>query len=83
MAAIPQLNEEDLQQFTAALNDLLTRSEASTALIVEEAGFLIHQSGECSTIDTTQVATLASNAYNATKFMAGIINEPGFSHPQN
>lgn len=79
MAEIPQLLEEDSQLFTSALDELLAKSEASFALLVEEAGYLIHQSGDYSEIDTTTLATLSSNAFNATEFMAKMVNETGFS----
>lgn len=76
---IPQLNEEDLAVFEAVLSDLVAKSEASTALIVERAGYLIHQHGKLEGFDATQVATLASNAFAATEFMANLIQEPDFS----
>jgi predicted regulator of Ras-like GTPase activity (Roadblock/LC7/MglB family) len=79
MATFPQLNEEDFQQFNEALNDLLAKSEATTVLIVEKAGYLIHQNGDKDQFDATTVATLASNAYQATKFMTTLINEEHFS----
>ncbi|HVY69322.1 MAG TPA: roadblock/LC7 domain-containing protein [Verrucomicrobiae bacterium] len=79
MASFPQLNEEDFQRFTAALNDLLSKSEASTAMIVEKAGYLIHQNGDTGGFDATTVATLASNAFNATQFLTTLINENNFS----
>jgi len=79
MAEFPQLLEEDFNCFNEAMKQFLAKSEASLALIVEKAGYLIQQAGKADGIDTTTLATLASNAYNATEFMAGIINEPGFT----
>lgn len=79
MAEFPQLLEEDFHRFDAVMKEFLVKSEATLALIVEKAGYLIQQAGNAEGIDTTTLATLASNAYNATEFMAGIINEPGFS----
>ena len=76
---IPQLNEEDVAVFDAVLRDLVEKSEASVALIVERAGYLIHQHGELAGFDPTQVATLASNAFAATEYMANLIQEPDFS----
>ncbi len=49
------------------------------ALIVDRAGYLIHQHGRLEGFDPTQVATLASNAFAATEFMATLIKEPEFS----
>lgn len=79
MAEVPQLLEEDVQQFTAALEELLTKSESNFALLVEKAGYLIHQCGDFKQVDTTNVATLASNAFNATEFMASMMGETDFS----
>lgn len=76
---IPQINEEDIAQFDAVLRDLVEKSEASVVLIVERAGYLIHQHGKLDGFDPTQVATLASNAFAATEFMANLIQEPDFS----
>lgn len=79
MPGFPQLLEEDFQQITAALNDLLTKSEARTALIVEKAGYLIIQCGDTAEFDTTELATLAANAFAATQFMADRLKETNFS----
>lgn len=79
MAQFPQLTEEDFHQFNAVLRDLLAQSEATFAIIVEKAGYLIHQFGEVGEVDTTQLATLAANAFNATEFMTQIIKEPRFT----
>jgi predicted regulator of Ras-like GTPase activity (Roadblock/LC7/MglB family) len=78
MANFPQLNEEDFQQFTGLLSELLTRSEASCALLVEKAGHLIHQSGDTSSFVPDVMATLASNSFNAVQFMAGLMGESNF-----
>ncbi len=76
---IPQLNEEDIACFDAVMRDLLEKSEANVAMIVERAGYLIHQCGTLEGFESTQVATLASNAFAATEFMANLISEPDFS----
>ena len=76
---IPRLNEEDIALFDAVLRDLLEKSEASVALIVERAGYLIHQCGNAEAFDSVQVATLAANAFAASEFMANLIQEPDFS----
>lgn len=79
MAGFPQLIQEDYDCFKEALGNLLQQSEATCVLIVEKAGYLIHEAGDASAFDTTQVATLASNAFNATQFMASLLSEPNFS----
>jgi len=77
--AFPQLTEEDIQFFDKALGDLVAKSEATLTMIVEKAGYLIHQHGKADALDTTTLATLGSNAYNATQFMAQLVNEHNFA----
>ena len=79
MAQFPSLNQEDIDHIEAALKDLLRKSEANIALLVEKAGYLIHQCGNPEAIDTTTFATLGSNAYNAVQFMASLVNESNFT----
>ncbi len=77
--AFPQLIEEDLACFDRVLEDLVKKSEAMLAMIVEKAGYLIHQFGSSESVDTVTFATLGSNAFNATQFMAQLVNEHNFS----
>ena len=65
MATLPQLIEEDVQQLERALQDLLTQSEATTALIIDKGGFLICNHGEADEVDLTTIAALALGAYLA------------------
>src|SRR3954452_23745298 len=79
MAQFPQLIQEDLDLLNVVMGELLTKSEAHIALLVEKAGYLIHQCGNPDSIDTTTFATLGSNAYNAVQFMAQLVNENNFT----
>src|SRR4051812_46710231 len=79
MPQFPALNEEDVAQIDAVLRELLQKSEANVALLVEKAGYLIHQCGNPEALDTTTFATLGSNAYNAVQFMASLVNETNFT----
>src|SRR6188508_2400910 len=79
MGQFPQLNQDDIDIVDAVLRDLLKKSEANIALLVEKAGYLIHQCGNPEQLDTTTFATLGSNAYNAVQFMAGLVNETNFT----
>ncbi len=79
MSQFPQLNQEDLDHLNVVLGELLKKSEAHVALLVEKAGYLIHQCGNPESIDTTTFATLGSNAYNAVQFMAQLVNENNFT----
>jgi predicted regulator of Ras-like GTPase activity (Roadblock/LC7/MglB family) len=77
--AFPQLLEEDMNFFDLVLRDVVKKSEAMLAMIVEKAGYLIHQYGSTEAVDTVTLATLGSNAFNATQFMAQLVNEHNFA----
>ena len=79
MGQFPSLNQEDVEEIDESLTELLAKSEAHLALLVEKAGYLIHQCGKPAALDTTTFATLGSNAYNAVQFMASLVNENNFS----
>jgi predicted regulator of Ras-like GTPase activity (Roadblock/LC7/MglB family) len=79
MAAFPQLIEEDFELFKASLERLRSSSRAHLVLLVEKAGYLIHQIGEVENVDATQLAALASNCFNATLFIASLIRESNFN----
>ena len=70
MGQFPQLIQEDLDALNVTMHALLKKSEANVALLVEKAGYLIHQCGSQDSMDSTTFATLGSNAYNAVQFMA-------------
>ena len=77
--AFPQLYEEDMHFIDKILTDLVRKSEALLTMVVEKAGYLIQQHGNAEALDTTTLATLGSNAYNATHFMAQLVNEHNFT----
>ncbi|MDB6150135.1 MAG: Roadblock/LC7 family protein [Chthoniobacter sp.] len=79
MAQFPPLEQDDLDHLNTVMSDLLRKSEAHIALLVEKAGYLIHQCGSQDAMDTTTFATLGSNAYNAVQFMASLVNESNFT----
>jgi predicted regulator of Ras-like GTPase activity (Roadblock/LC7/MglB family) len=79
MGQFPQLIQEDLDHLDVVMRELLDKSEAKIALLVEKAGYLIHQCGSPDEIDTTTFATLGSNAFNAVHFMAQLVNENNFT----
>jgi predicted regulator of Ras-like GTPase activity (Roadblock/LC7/MglB family) len=78
MFTLPQLLEEDVQQIDAILRDLLKKSDASLALLIDQGGFLIASQGEAGTFDTTSIAALSSGAFLATQTIAGLVEETGF-----
>ena len=79
MPTLPQLIEEDIKVYDRALRDLLARSEATTALIIDKGGFLITTSGEAEEFDLTTIAALASGAYLANQTIANLIHEENFN----
>jgi predicted regulator of Ras-like GTPase activity (Roadblock/LC7/MglB family) len=79
MGTLPQLIEEDIAQIGAALQELLKKSEASTAFIADKGGFLITSQGNQEDYDLTSIAALASGAFMASQSIAGMVNETGFN----
>ena len=79
MANLPQLFEEDIQEFEAALRALLRGSEADTALILDQGGFLIAQAGRSDALDITTLCALSAASYAATQGIAQLLNEPNFN----
>jgi predicted regulator of Ras-like GTPase activity (Roadblock/LC7/MglB family) len=76
---LPQLVTEDMREFDRVLGELVSRSEASAAFIIDKAGFLIAQTGDFSQFDSTTLAALAAGTYAATQGMASVISEPNFT----
>src|SRR4030095_15390728 len=79
MGQFPALNQADIAIVDGVLQEMLKKTEASVALLVEKAGYLIHQCGNQDAMDATTFATLGSNAYNAVQFMAQLVNENNFT----
>src|SRR5438067_5706834 len=79
MATLPQLIEEDMRVIDAALNDLMTKSEATSALVLDRGGFLITQCGDVRRFDITTIGALAAAMYAATQGIAGLVSEENFS----
>jgi len=79
MASLPQLLESDVQQVDAVLRELLTRCEATTALLTDQAGFLITHQGDDHQFDLTNIAALASGAFMASQTIAQLVHETNFS----
>jgi predicted regulator of Ras-like GTPase activity (Roadblock/LC7/MglB family) len=79
MATLPQLIEEDVQCLDAVLRELLEKTDASTALIIDKGGFLISGHGDSRQFDLTTIAALASGAYLANQTIADLVQEPGFN----
>lgn len=80
MATLPQLIEEDVSTLRTALDDLLEKSEASSALILDKGGFVISETDAASGFDATTLGALAAAAYAATQGIAGLVGEENFSN---
>jgi len=78
MATLPQLLEEDIRQLDEVLRDLLGRTDALTALVVDKGGFLIAHQGDDRQFDLTTIGALASGAYLANQTIANLVHEENF-----
>src|SRR5436190_9047440 len=78
MATLPQLIEEDVQCLDDALRELLEKSDATTALIIDKGGFLISGQGDTRQFDLTTIAALASGAFMANQTIANLVHETSF-----
>jgi predicted regulator of Ras-like GTPase activity (Roadblock/LC7/MglB family) len=78
MATLPQLIEEDIQQLDDVLGEFLNRTDATTALVIDKAGFLITHQGDARHFDLTTIGALASGAYLANQTIANLVQESNF-----
>jgi len=79
MFTLPQLLEEDVQQIDASLREMLKKTDASLALLIDQGGFLIASQGDAGSFDLTSIAALSSGAFMATQTIAGLVEENSFS----
>ena len=79
MFTLPQLIEEDIQQLDSVLDELLGKTDATTAMIIDKGGFLIAAAGDQRQFDLTTISALASGAYMANQTIANLIHEPNFN----
>ena len=79
MASLPQIVEEDIQRLGGELRELLDKSDATTALIIDKGGFLITSQGDDRQFDLTTIAALASGAYMANQTIANLVHETTFN----
>ena len=79
MTAFPTLIKEDVERFDVLLEDLLEQSGANTALIVEKAGYLIHECGDRAPYNNTEIASLAAASFGAAEFVAERLEETNFT----
>jgi predicted regulator of Ras-like GTPase activity (Roadblock/LC7/MglB family) len=78
MPGIPPLIQEDVQLLDRALGDLLQRSDATLALVIDKGGPVIQQRGAVGQFDTTTIAALAAGSFCATQAIAERLEETHF-----
>ncbi len=78
MTTLPQLIEDDIEYLNDTLHDLLQKTDATTALVIDKGGFLITSRGDARNYDLTSIAALASGAYMANQTIANLVHETGF-----
>ncbi len=83
MSTLPQLIEEDIQRLESELRELLEKSDATTALIIDKGGFLISNQGDSRQFDLTTIAALASGAFMANQTIASLVHETNFNTVYN
>lgn len=78
MTTLPQLIEDDIECLNNTLQDLLQKTDATTALVIDKGGFLITSRGDARNYDLTSIAALASGAYMANQTIANLVHETSF-----
>jgi predicted regulator of Ras-like GTPase activity (Roadblock/LC7/MglB family) len=79
MGTLPQLVEEDIRLLEFLLQEFLQKTDATTALILDQGGFLIAQQGDSRQFDLTTISALASGAFLATQTIANLVHETTFN----
>jgi len=79
MLSLPPLIEEDIQCMESSLDELLQKSEATAALLIDKGGPLISQRGTLDGFDTTTMAALAAGSFAANEAIAGLVGESNFT----
>ena len=79
MPGLPPLIQEDVITLDTALDDLLIKSEATAALVIDKGGPLISQRGTVDRFDTTTISALAAGSFCATQAIADILGEQNFA----
>jgi len=79
MPTLPQLIEDDISTLNSAMQELLIKSDAGTAFIIDKGGFIITQCGRADDFDTTTLAALSAASFAATEGIATLVGEKNFS----
>jgi predicted regulator of Ras-like GTPase activity (Roadblock/LC7/MglB family) len=79
MATLPQIIEDDVRQCDETLRAFIASTDATAALIIDKAGFLITYQGDSHDFDLTTIGALASGAFMANQTIAGLVKETNFN----
>jgi predicted regulator of Ras-like GTPase activity (Roadblock/LC7/MglB family) len=79
MLGLPQLQCEDMQVMDGSLDELLRKTDATAALIIDRGGPLVTERGQTKEFDTTTMAALAAGSFSATQAIAERVGESDFS----
>ncbi|MFP4459055.1 MAG: roadblock/LC7 domain-containing protein [Candidatus Zixiibacteriota bacterium] len=71
--------EDDQFQLDQLLRELLKESNAKTAILVDQAGFMFAQQGFSQDIDVESLAVLAAGSFASTRELARLVGEEEFS----
>ncbi len=77
--SLPQLIEEDITELNNAMQELLIKSDASSALIIDKGGFIIAQCGRAQELDTVTLSALSAASFAATEGVASLVGEKNFT----
>src|SRR5436190_16275990 len=79
MSTLPQIIEEDITELDRVMDELLDKSDASIALLLDKGGFLITKTGPHQQYDTVTLAALSAASFAATQMIATLVSENNFS----
>jgi predicted regulator of Ras-like GTPase activity (Roadblock/LC7/MglB family) len=69
-----------MEVMDTALDDVLRKTDATAALIIDRGGPLVTERGDTKQFDTTTMAALAAGSFSATQAIAERIGETDFTH---
>jgi len=70
---------EEQKQIDELLRELLKNSDAKTALLLDQGGFLMSVQGFTEHLDPQTIAVLAAGSFATTRELAKLIGEEGFT----
>jgi predicted regulator of Ras-like GTPase activity (Roadblock/LC7/MglB family) len=80
MPGLPPLIEEDVQLLNSVMDELLRKSQAASALVIDKGGPVIGQRGAIEQFDMTTIAALAAGSFCATQAIAERLGEANFAN---